>query len=983
MTSQLSTDPRSQTPPPDLFDRLVAGDAVAWAEDVVIPTYEPHPPSRLPMYLDHRVYQGSSGRVYPLPFVEGVAQQAVERSWRAIHLENRYLRLTVLPELGGRIHTGYDKTTGYDFFYRNEVIKPALVGLAGPWISGGVEFNWPQHHRPATYLPMEAEIEHGDDGSVTVWCSDHDPFTRMSETHGIRLYRDRAYVEVVVRLNNRTDQRQTFLWWANAAVRVHERYQSFFPQDVRYVADHARRAITAFPAADRPYYQVDYPARAHEHPGADRIDFYRNIPVPTSYMVVDSDEAFFGGYDHAAGAGVVHWADRRISPGKKQWTWGDSPFGHAWDRQLTDSDGPYVELMAGVFTDNQPDFSWLMPGEVRRFSQFWYPIPAIGIPHAANRDAALHVDLNAAGGRDGDAARIEVSGAVTRAMDATLRVTADGVLLAEHRGPALPGTVLALDAEVDGSVPRASIRVELLDGDRTVLGWRLREADDVEPWTASEPPRPEDVASVEELYLTGLHLQQYRHPTRSPIPYWREALRRDAGHSRTNLAIADRAFRSGDYATARRHAEAAIARVTVRNENPQETEPYYLLGLILQRLGLRGEAVRWFAKASWDRNWAVPAGVLAARNALLTGDPELAEADVALLIGSGAEDPRLHAVRVVALRRLGRRAEATAELAAALAAHPLDDLFRYLADGALPDDAGLVVDLALELEQLGETEDAVTALRFAATFEPTPAGNVAPVAHYLRARILDACGDVAEATAAREAARSSDSTWCFPCGLDAHDALVAALHADPDDDVAAELLGMLLYDAGRRQEALELWKRAIGLGAGRARVHRNAGLASFNVLGDEDAAWEHYVQARRLDPQDARLLFEQDQLAARLGHPEPERLERLEGERALVLQRDDLVVQLAQLLTGQKRASEALQLLESRSFQPWEGGEGKTLAAWDAARSALGMPQGVPPESLGEARPEVLPPQAVRADGRTDYFATSLPELLLFHRPER
>ena len=154
------------------------------------------------------------------------------------------------------------------------------------------------------------------------------------------------------------------------------------------------RAVRSPPSreADRPYYGVDYQERARDTPGADRLDFYRNIPVPTSYMVVDTDHEFFGGFDHAVGAGFVHWADRRVAPGKKQWTWGNAPFGQAWDRLLTDSDGPYVELMAGVYTDNQPDFSWLAPGESKRFSQYWYPIPAIGVAHEASPDAAIHVE---------------------------------------------------------------------------------------------------------------------------------------------------------------------------------------------------------------------------------------------------------------------------------------------------------------------------------------------------------------------------------------------------------------------------------------------------------------------------------------------------------------------------------------------------------------------------------------------------------------
>ncbi len=231
-------------------------------------------------------------------------------------------------------------------------------------------------------MPVETEIERHPDGSVTVWCSDHDPMQRMKGMHGVCLHPDRAVVESKVRLYNRTPYQQTFLWWANVATRVHEQYQSFFPPDVRYVADHAKRAITAFPHSDRPYYGVDYPARARngvpeeEQPrqfrpdgsyAADDLSWYANIPVPTSYMITSTREDFFGGYDHRAQAGVLHFADHHLAPGKKQWTWGNHEFGYAWDRSLTDNDGPYIELMAGVYTDNQPDFSFLAPGEPNAF----------------------------------------------------------------------------------------------------------------------------------------------------------------------------------------------------------------------------------------------------------------------------------------------------------------------------------------------------------------------------------------------------------------------------------------------------------------------------------------------------------------------------------------------------------------------------------------------------------------------------------------
>ncbi len=965
--------------PEELRARRESGQAVAWRRALTLPTYEPDDPSDFPMYLDHRVYQGSSGRVYPMPFVEGIARQAVPRSWDAVFLENEYLRIVVLPELGGRIYSGYDKTTGYDFFYRNRVIKPALVGLDGPWISGGVEFNWPQHHRPGTYFPTESVVDLDADGSATVWCGDHDPFVRMQGTHGIRLHADRSVVEIVARLHNRTSTDQTFLWWANAAVRVHDRYQSFFPQDVGYVADHARRAISAFPRADRPYYGVDYPRLAESRPGADRIDYYRNIPAPTSYMVVDTDESFFGGYDHAAGAGVVHWADRRIAPGKKQWTWGNSPFGHAWDRHLTDEDGPYVELMAGVYTDNQPDFAWLKPGEVKRFSQFWYPIPAIGPAHQATTDAAVHVDLTPS--ESGLA--VEARFAVTRPTDALLRIrTEDGGSLCERTARLTPGQVERLSATLPDGVDPASVRVELCEGATVALAWRLVEPDDAEPWSASEPAPPSRIGSVDELYLTGLHLEQYRHPTRSPLPYWTEALRRDPGDARVNLALARRDYRAGTYEEARLHAEAAVGRLSVRNERHRDTEAYYVLGLVLARLGDADEAIRNLGRAGWDPGWAMAAGYETATIMARRGDTARALAEAESLLAHGPEHPRLSALRVILLRRLGRHSEADALLRAARPHSRVDDMLSFLDDGVLPADGGLLLDLGLDLAAAGEESAALAAWQKATVSAVAVSGNARPMAHYLRAALLERRGGSAEAAAERSSARNCDRRWAFPNGLDAHDALVAAIAADRTDAVAKLLLGMLLYDAGRRGEASSLWDAAIDDGLQDAVLFRNAGLASYNVVGDDEAAWRRYAKARTLAPADPRLLFEQDLLAERLGHPAAERLRRLEGDLELVARRDDLAVSYATLLTASGRPAEALSWLESREFQPWEGGEGAVLAAWDAARAALVLPLADPPPTLGEARPMVVPPVAVHTDGSTDYFATSLPELLLFARPD-
>jgi len=179
---------------------------------VDLPTYAVGTPEKNPLFFEKRVYQGSCGKVYPVPFIDKIADEAKDQSYDWVELENEFIRLVMLPEIGGRIFLGQDKANDdYDFFYRQDVIKPALVGLAGPWISGGVEFNWPQHHRPGTYMPTDVATEQGSDGSQTIWMSDHDPMNRLKGMYGIILRPGSALIELKARLYNRTPLTQTFL----------------------------------------------------------------------------------------------------------------------------------------------------------------------------------------------------------------------------------------------------------------------------------------------------------------------------------------------------------------------------------------------------------------------------------------------------------------------------------------------------------------------------------------------------------------------------------------------------------------------------------------------------------------------------------------------------------------------------------------------------------------------------------------------------
>ena len=496
----------------------------------IIPSFELGKSEINPVFFEKRVYQGSSGKVYPVPFIDKVYDHKVDKEYEVAILENKFVKLVMLPEIGGRIFEAQDKTNNnYNFFYQQKVIKPALVGLAGPWISGGVEFNWPQHHRPGTYLPTDVFIEEESDGARTVWMSEYDPMNRLKGMHGIRIRPNSSLIELRGRLFNRTPLTQTFLWWANVAVEVHEDYQSFFPPDVHYVADHAVRAMSSFPFAENEYYGIPY----HERQGRNDLRNYNNIPVPTSYMVCETGYNFFGGYDFKADGGFVHVANRQIAPGKKQWTWGNEEFGKAWDRELTDNGGPYFELMAGVYTDNQPDFTYLLPYETKTFSQYWWSYKKLGPVQNANKDLAIRLeikqgnklDLGVASSREFENIRVILHIGNQRKVFEKVNVSPNN--------PWIERT-LYIEAGQENFV---SLIVVGENGKELISFHRREKNNQRNRNVAFEPKLPQDIESVNEMELIGEHLELYRHPTRYPEPYWREAIKRDPNSYKSYIAL--------------------------------------------------------------------------------------------------------------------------------------------------------------------------------------------------------------------------------------------------------------------------------------------------------------------------------------------------------------------------------------------------------------------------------------------------------------
>lgn len=912
---------------------------IARIEPRVIPTYPVGAPEKNPLFFEKRVYQGSSGKVYPVPFIDKVFDEPKPVSYQSARLENEFVRLVMLPEIGGRIFLGQDKTNkDHDFFYRQDVIKPALVGLAGPWISGGVEFNWPQHHRPGTFMPADVFIEEEDDGARTVWMSEHDPLNRLKGMHGIRLRPGSSLIELRGRLYNRTPLTQTFLWWANVAAMVHDQYQSFFPPDVRYVADHAVRAMSSFPEAMNPYYGVDYQNR----PGANDLSWYRNIPVPTSYMVCQTQSDFFGGYDFKANGGFVHVANRHIAPGKKQWTWGNHEFGWAWDRELTDANGPYVELMAGVYTDNQPDFSYLTPYETKTFSQFWWPIQGIGPVQQATAQVALRMVVR-------EDRVIDLGICVSQAVKNARLVVMRGVeVVLEKTFSLVPGKCWKhAEVKFAGENP-AELMATVFDEDgERLLGYRPVDEGSIrrDREVATEPPAPEEMTSSDELYLTGEHLELYRHSTRSPELYWNEALRRDPGDARSNIGMGRRALRQGRLEDAGRHFRAAISRLTRRHPNPETSEAHYFLGLTLVCQGALDDAYGVLYKATWNQAWRAPAFYQIACLDCRKYDFDKALEHLEEALATNSDHTKAMVLQAVIARHTEDFDAARELLQDVLALDPLDHWARYEGTfcglvskqefpGASRNDAQTILDLAFEYSDAGFTEDAAKLIERHLAWPGSPVAvpnpsSRTPMCRYVLAWLKNDRRQLA-------AARKQPADYFFPSRIHEQLVLEWALEQPGGDPLAAYALGNYYYDLRRHEDAIRVWKLAVDASAEIATVFRNLGIAEWNVRRDDDAARAHYIRAMELDPGDPRLVSEYDQLRAKLNDPVADRLAFLEDKIALVLERDDCTVALATLHNLSGQPEKALELLTSRRFHPWEGGEGSVLRQFTHAHILLG-----------------------------------------------
>ncbi|WP_040477008.1 DUF5107 domain-containing protein [Halanaerobium saccharolyticum] len=915
-----------------------------WEDTVKIESYPVGEADKNPMFLDKRVYQGSSGKVYPLPVVEKIYNKKINKEYKMIYLENEYLRIEIMPELGGRIQRAYDKTNNYDFVYYNPVIKPALVGLAGPWIAGGIEFNWPQHHRPSTFSPVEYSFEENEDGSAVVWVSEIDRMYGTKGMAGFKIYPDKAYLEIIGQLYNRTELPQTFLWWANPAVAVNESYKSIFPPDVNAVFDHGKRDVSKFPIATGEYYKVDYSA------GVD-ISKYKNIPVPTSYMAYHSDYNFVGGYDYSKEAGILHVANHHISPGKKQWTWGTGDFGQRWYQNLTDyGSGEYIELMTGVYTDNQPDFTWMQPHEEKTFKQYFMPYKGLGEVKNASKDFLLNLEI--------DKKEAEIS------IYSTSKKNNLKIILSENKN-ILFSEKINLDpkfsynkkVEINKLAKKSDYILELLDSDHNILiSYSPAEKKLLKtPDPAEAAKKPAEIQTNEELYLTAVHLEQYRHATYEPDPYYLEGLKRDPNDIRINNAYGRLLLRRGLFSESEKYFRSAIERLTEKNPNPYDSEAYYNLGLSLkyqQKYQLSFEA---FHKAIWSGDWHdsgyYELAALSYKNKEILNALEYIEKSII----KNYHNPKSRNLKTSLLRKLNRFNEAESFLKETIEIDKLDFAARselYFINkrkgeieaaeksrddiiDILRNDPHNFLELAIDYGNTFFYQEAIDILEIYLSNNIKEELSIYPMIYYYLAYYNLELANQNEAKKYYEKAAAANSDYCFPNKLTSINVLKSAIKNNFQDEKAPYYLGNLYYDKKQYKKAIKLWEKSREIDNNNAVVHRNLALAYYNKMSEKEKSKKSLEKAFAINNNDSRILYELDQLYKKLGYSNQKRKDFLDKYIKLVKERDDLYTEYITLENNLAHYKRALELLLERHFHPWEGGEGKVTSQYKFANIEL------------------------------------------------
>jgi len=882
-----------------------SAEVTAYKATVTIPTYpwqDDLNPKFWALETGSRLSTTVKGAItYPYTMQDHLSRTKTPRTYKALVLENEYLKITCLPELGGRLHAVLDKTENRQMFHLNDVIKPSMIAMRGAWISGGVEWNTGPHGHTVTIVsPVNALIGRHADGSAFLEISNLEKIFRTRWTVRVTLHPGKAYLDQRIRIENPTDGVHPYYFWNCTAFPNRPGTRFIYPMSLG--TDHDGLKFFNWPV----------------HESKD-LTWLKNYEIYTSVFAVGCVYDFFGAYDVDADRGIVQVADHRKLPGKKAWTWGQWDFGRVAQENLSDGDGPYIEVQSGPLP-TQSDYGKLMPHESVAWREFWYPVHGLGQGFEyATRDVAVGVSR----GEGNLQLRLIATGDFP---DAVCTLSHGQKVLLRQEVDLSPSAAREIDLPDAGDGP---IGVCVVSREGKVLAQfetplPIRKVTPPDPSEFVEPP--DDQCTPDQLYAKGEKLDRDTNRTEARAHY-EKALQADPKHVAALRGLAVLDLEAGLYRRAAERLEKAV------EHDPDDGWSWYFLGVCRLRLGDNQAARRCGVMAvPRPETAALGPGLMArvdmrkgmSRLAIVTFDEALRHAPndsklkdrwlLATYHHAGAASARLEA-------RDRLRREPTALVPRAISAlgnaEQMDRFARH-ARSFLGEDDFELLELGLTFSELGLVRQASEILD-AACVRVVPPERQSPLPHYYLAYFASLLEDERKAQEHLRRAAEIRRDFVFPSRPQTVAVLQYAVGKNPRDAMAHYHLGNLLGGLGRLDEAAEHWRNAVELDASLSVAWRNLGLLAAANEGDLPKAASFYRKAIGARPEDQTLYRDLAQILI-ADEKRPEAIALLEKMPFEGIRRADVIIMLAEAYVEQQRHTDCIDLLESTPyFVNWEG----------------------------------------------------------------
>jgi tetratricopeptide (TPR) repeat protein len=869
-----------------------------WQGTLTLPTYEEGAPDPNPPFDQY-----ANGRFnYPYTLRHNLTDHRIDHAWRALFLENEYLKCSVLPDIGGHLYTCTDKISGQPMFYENPSIKKADISYRGAWAAFGIEFNFPVSHNWVSLSPVDFAFGQKDDGSASVQVGNIDRVYGMQWSVELVLRPHTTVLEQRVTLNNRSDVRHRFYWWNNAGIQVWDDSRIQYP--MRFIASHGFRDVQPWPI---------------EADGNDLSIVKNQTKGPVSSFVHGSREPFMGVWHPHINTGTVHYADYAQLPAKKIWSWGTDPDGLDWRKALSDNNSAYVEVQAGLLR-NQETYAFLEPRQTISFSEFWMPVRDIGGISRANPAGVVHLSRR----ENALVAGLNVNQAVP---GATLRISSGDRTIFQEKTDLAPEHTWK--HELANGDSQQEYTFELRDGNGAVLlqqtegqyDWTPLEQIHVGPQPSYRIPDPEHRTEDDwlqlgnELELDGnvlVALQTYQ----DALARFPESVqgRKAAGRLCASLL---------------RYEEAKSFLEPVYARDNSDADVSYYLGIAYDGLGQKRDARESYEAAARLPAFRAAAGLRLAELSAREGNLKQAESYLQAVNHAAPDDLRAAEELAAVLRAAGEKEKSQKVTQEWLARFPesyfLLEQFGRADLHHLADDAERVLNVASEYMRLGMYAQALDVLSRnypPAVADESEPGLLPPDKHPIVAYFRGYCRQKLGQSGSGDFNRAAKlpTNYVFPSRAEDIEVLNAALNANSQDASAHYLLGTLYFSRGLTDQALGEWEQARRVNPQIPVLHASLGRALLHAKDNPEQALRVFKEGLQADPRNLELYTGMDQALSILQRPAEERVAALERYPDRASMPSNLVYELILNLAESGEFEKAGSLFHYRFFPREEGG---------------------------------------------------------------